>query len=568
MKRCLSTFVAAWLLIVPTVGYAQSDAACLHRHQVEVVLPGVDGRVRLPLDPSVVTSAGLDLADLRVVDDLRQEIPFGVLLGAPATSPGTPTAVVIPREAHRSRLPGSPTTFVESFDLPLPAVPLPREGWTMELDVEFPVFSAELTVEAATGRRTATLTRTVFRMRDGSEQTRIAIPRELGNVVRVELRGQDGFLSPSFRFVPGTPESPPELATMPLDAAALARVSDRPTLVFDTYGAVARGGFIRLYFGGGRARPPAYATADDLVGATSMDLPITSHGPVDANPAECSAPVLSYARHPGAEVDPRAYRLRARVDIPASAEGIVRLALPASIVGEARPGLADVRLVDANGRQWPYVIEPTEAATAVSLLARREASPPRRSVFRVTRQVGALGTAALLVDPHARLVDRAIVVEDLTSPHAPVVLARTRLVRLPGTEEGPIEVPLRPSSATILRVTIDDGDEARLAPTFAIPFEQPVLYTVAPAGRYVLLFSAHATSRDIEQPRYELEHARTLVLAVRPVDAAMAPVEPNPESAPPSAFSRHRTADVLLWAVLIVASIALVGLTFRLSRSL
>ena len=157
-------------------------------------------------------------------------------------------------------------------------------------------------------------------------------------------------------------------------------------------------------------------------------------------------------------------------------------------------------------------------------------------------------------------------IEDVSTRAKPVVLADTRLARLPG-ESGPIEVPLHGGRSRVLRVTVDDGDDAPLDLAFSIGVELPVLYTAAPAGVYTLFVGRVGDANDRTAPVYELERARALVMAIAPTDARIDPLAPNPDAEPPSAFSTDRLRDILLWAVLGFATLALFAFTIRLSRS-
>lgn len=562
----LAWLAAAFSLVAASGTLAQETPDCLYDSEAEIVLPALDGYVRMPIDPALIARLSPDLAGIRLVDELHRDVEFAWVVPARVEASGSSTPPVSPREAHRARSAGTPATYVETFDLQLPEVPVPEGGWTLAIDVPAETFSATLTLSPTVPGASA-LTHTVFRMRDGSEQTRFAIPAELGNVVRVELRGQDGFLSPSFRFLPGPPTTPLEVLERPLDASAARRAHASPTILFLTGDTVLRKGRLRLVFGGVRARNPAAPPFADLRDAPIETAATTTHGAIVPNRARCEPPLLASMRRAGAEVDPREYRYRASVAIPASPEGIVHIRLPSSLVGASRVGLADVRLVDASGRQWPYLVVQGENRRPLAVRSQRMPSHPRESVFLVTRMTGAIGNTTLLVDPHVRLVDRSVVVEDVTDPGEPLRLSSTRLLRTPADPDAPIEIPLVPSEGVRLRVTVTDGDDAPLAPSFAIPFADRWLVTLAPAGRYTLLFGAHPTRTDVTAPSYELEQARELLLSVREMEVRPMRPEANPESAPPSAFSRHRAADVALFAVLGLAALVLAALTLRLSRN-
>ena len=88
------------------------------------------------------------------------------------------------------------------------------------------------------------------------------------------------------------------------------------------------------------------------------------------------------------------------------------------------------------------------------------------------------------------------------------------------------------------------------------------LFLAAPAGEYRLLVG----SDTVDDPRYDIESARDLVLSVRAEDAELGELVANPAYAPPSP-SRDAMTEAALLAVLAVAVLLLGLLTFRLVRS-
>jgi hypothetical protein len=78
------------------------------------------------------------------------------------------------------------------------------------------------------------------------------------------------------------------------------------------------------------------------------------------------------------------------------------------------------------------------------------------------------------------------------------------------------------------------------------------LFLAAPAGDYRLLVG----SDTVDDPRYDIESARDLVLSVRAEDAVLGELAANPEYAPPSP-SRDAMTEAALLAVLAVAVLLL-----------
>ena len=68
------------------------------------------------------------------------------------------------------------------------------------------------------------------------------------------------------------------------------------------------------------------------------------------------APVLAFAMRPGADLDAAPYRHRRRLEVQPSPSGLAAVALPAADLALLRPDLADLRIVDEDGAQWPYLL--------------------------------------------------------------------------------------------------------------------------------------------------------------------------------------------------------------------
>lgn len=110
-------------------------------------------------------------------------------------------------------------------------------------------------------------------------------------------------------------------------------------------------GSLALYGG-----DPAYAASFDLqLEATRLArLPATEAtlGSMTEN-VEFQDPLDRAALEPGAPVEPARFRLSRSV----SGAGLSRIELPAEVLTATRADLGDLRLVDAGGRQVPYVVD-------------------------------------------------------------------------------------------------------------------------------------------------------------------------------------------------------------------
>ena len=367
----------------------------------------------------------------------------------------------------------------------------------------------------------------------------------------------------------------------PLDGLRFAAVVRQPSLIFSL---AADGGETpagTLYFGGGRAYAPRYdlagllpASGQALAGerasvAARLRDPSAAVaarlGSVEANPLFDGAPALAFAMRPGAEVDTRVYSERRALTLRPSSEGLSLLRLRAEDVAHARPDLADVRVVDAAARQWPYLLEPDAAREwqplEIAIPLRRE----RASHYRLGLPVSPVRLDQIILDTDTPFFDRAYRLTATLEDERESTLAQGRLVQRIGPR--PVNIDFPPARVVALELTVQDGDDAPLRFRAArASLLLPDLFLTAPAGDYFLLVGDPKASA----PSYELTRVRDVVLAVSsaPVEAKAA--GPNPD------YSRARLAierrgdlvpQVLLWSVLVAAVVVLTALTLRLARS-
>ena len=195
-------------------------------------------------------------------------------------------------------------------------------------------------------------------------------------------------------------------------------------------------------------------------------------GAVEANPAFDAAPVLGFAMRPGAAIDSSKFTHRRRLEAEPSPEGLNRLRLGLNDSAQARPDLADLRIVDGSSQQWAYLVERD---------ADHEFHPlgigPRESVDGVSRYQFSLPAVPAILD---RLVLKSPV-PYLDRPYRLVAgwgeqeftLAQGRLTKtnrsttMPpattrATTGGPndISIDLPAKRLDSLELVIEDGDDA------------------------------------------------------------------------------------------------------------
>lgn len=358
----------------------------------------------------------------------------------------------------------------------------------------------------------------------------------------------------------------------PLSELGVAAAVRRPALLF----ALSEAGPATLYFGGGRAFRPRYdlqelapalpaAGEEAEVAGRLYDpaaLPEAGLGAIEDNPRFDPAPALAFARRPGAALEPGRWEWRRPLEARPSAEGLVRLRLEPADLARARADLADLRIADAEARQWAYLLEADAARESVPLgvegpetedgVSRYELTPPHRPAT----------LEGLTIEVDAPFFDRPFTLTAHRDDEE-LRLARGRLV-LPPRDPRPVEVTFQETRVGRLVLEVEDGSDAPLAIEAAAGRASlPELYFTAPAGEYALLLG----NPEAEAPRYELARVRDVVLAVSAGEAEAGPLEENPAFRPGARWLTGSALQrTLLWAALLLAVAGLAFLTLRLAR--
>jgi len=334
-----------------------------------------------------------------------------------------------------------------------------------------------------------------------------------------------------------------------------------------------------LYFGGGRARAPRYDLAGfapepgrEVYGKRAEALlrlydpaVITEArlGPPRPNAAFDSSPSLAFAMRPGASIDARQFARRRPLQLQPSPEGLSRLTLNPEDLAALRGDLADLRIVDAQSLQWPYLIERGERSTEIPLSV-AASSKDRATTYRLSSAVSPLTVDRLTIDTDAPYFDREFTLSGFTEDDQEVALGRGRFARRAG-DPMPVTITFFPYRLTRLALRIEDGDDAPLRVSSILARgPAPEVFVAAPAGPYTLLLGA----ADTAAPTYELARVRDVVLAVDAGAVKTQPIEKNPAYKLSARLSQGKGREqVLLWVVLIAAVVVLLVLTLRLARS-
>ncbi len=359
----------------------------------------------------------------------------------------------------------------------------------------------------------------------------------------------------------------------PLEGIAVTAAMPRPVLVFSLAASTIPP---HLYFGGGRAHRPHYdlaaldpvrlvPAAGDAAGTALAILDparaaIATLGEIERNPSYDPAPVLAFAIHPGAELDPRLYSHHRRLDVAPSAEGLARLRLEPADLAVARPDLADLRIVDREGRQWAYLTQPAAASIVIPVTISGHDIDDRVSSYEIEIPDGPLAVHRVVLEASAPYFDRDFTLMGILEDDRELRLADGRLARRAG-DPRPTTIDISNTRVTGFRLEVIDGDDAPLVfGAVEVRTMVPDLYMAAEAGEFDLLLGFP----DDRAPVYELERVRSAILAVPAAEIGAQPLARNPDFAASSRLAGSGAAQrIILWSVLGLAVVVLLVLTFR-----
>jgi len=275
------------------------------------------------------------------------------------------------------------------------------------------------------------------------------------------------------------------------------------------------------------------------------------------------APELEPLLRPGAKLDSTRHSHRRPVEVPGSSRGLTRVPLTAEDLALARLDLGDLRLIDGEGRQWPFWLEPGDGFVTVELAVEGPELVDRSSHFRLVPAPGPLRPSWLELTIDAPFFDRPFRLEGEGEGGKGQLLREGRLSRRPGTPtEGPPRLALAPTGPlSSLTLIVADRDDAPLPLRKAeILVSAQDLFLLAPPGNYFLLLG----DPELAPPHYEVAGWKDRILAVPAVTAGLGELTANPDRAWWRRWLGTGTPrPVILWPLLALAVIALVALTLR-----
>jgi hypothetical protein len=402
-------------------------------------------------------------------------------------------------------------------------------------------------------------TANLFRLTAGSGVETLELPLRPARGDRLRVAIEDG-------------DSPP------LTGLAFTAVFGQPSLVASFAGAGGAEPVAVLRFGGGRANVPRYDLAGfrpepgrEVYGKRAEALlrlydpgaiREARLGPIRPNPTFDRTPALAFAMRPGASIDTRAFSQRRALDVQPSQEGLSRVRLAPEDLAALRPDLADLRIVDVESRQWPYVVERGDASVDVAL-AVAASSKSRATTYRLSSAVTPLTVDRIAVDCGVPFFDRAFTLSAVSEDGKESVVAQGRFERRAG-DPMPVTVDFEAARVTRLELRVEDGDDAPLdLRSVRARSWVPDVFIAAPAGTYTMFLGAP----DAPRPSYELTRVRDVVLSVAAAEIHPRPIERNPGYKLSARLSQgHGPEQTILWVALIAAVIVLGALTLKLVR--
>ena len=281
---------------------------------------------------------------------------------------------------------------------------------------------------------------------------------------------------------------------------------------------------------------------------------------------EASSTVLKPARQQlalhGAVIDPGDFRY-AR-EIPSEEPGLTSLLVDGSVLAHSREDLGDIRIVDDQSRQIPYLLERRREPLRIDLTyPKRRPESARISTYEIILPFESLPhEARLVLETDSRVFERRVQIvqpgKSGTRDEERILAETTWRHVDPETAPPSLDLPIRVQSVPTLEVRIDEGDNApiSLRPAALLLPAYRVRFFYPEGARLKLIYGNEA----IQPPKYDLA-----LLSARLFGAPAQETNARPEESRP--VRRDTGSRAFFWSVLVVAAAVLVTLLARLLRA-
>lgn len=259
-------------------------------------------------------------------------------------------------------------------------------------------------------------------------------------------------------------------------------------------------------------------------------------------------------------------------DVPSGSGGLVALQLDAAALAGSRgpdERLADVRLLDRQNRQIPYLLERRDEPLRVELTIQEttaaaddlgSAPGQRRSVYRVSLPYPNLPPGTLVLETTARVFARDVQAGFERGPDRqhrdtwfqPVASATWRHIE-ESTAARPLALSLPAGEASML-VVVNERDNAPLpiaSATLLLPSYR-LRYFEPRAGTVRLAYGR----RDLQAPQYDLSLLAQQVMGAAAREAAL-PAPGDGDRPPGQAPAPALLSPAAFWTLLVVAVLAI-----------
>ena len=230
---------------------------------------------------------------------------------------------------------------------------------------------------------------------------------------------------------------------------------------------------------------------------------------------------------------------------------------------------ADLRIVDGQSRQVPYLVERLDEPLRVplSLVSQVTTAPNGRSVYVVVLPHAGLPASTLVLRTSANVFRREVLVDAMRRvdgagrEQAFNVVPRTawRHDQASGTAAPPLSLDLPAPGSERLQLTVSEGDNVPLPisgvelqlPAYQVRFQRPADTPLS------MLYGRP----DLPAPEYDLALIRRQVL-----DAPVTAITAGPERSQVPASARPVLPRTAFWFILAFATVALVWMIRTLVR--
>ena len=362
----------------------------------------------------------------------------------------------------------------------------------------------------------------------------------------------------------------------PLDLRGVTAVfSELPWIYFES-----PGGAVTARYGHPTLSPPRYDIEAVREQVKIETVAAASWGEPSPRPPESTQAAASALPTTGAAVDAAGFRyLRA---IPAGPAGLLAVPLDVAVLAHSaagpRLGFVDVRVIDADNRQVPYVLERASEPIAIDAALERMTTHPkgmrtdeaskRQSVYRIKLPDRDVPELRLVLTTNARVFNRDVSVIAARESDARRRDPWVETLASSGWQHAdresaaaPLRLAVTAPHAEELFVVVDEGDNPPL------PLDPPKLLFAAYRVRFFR--EANASLRlaygrnDLARPQYDLALLGPQVLATAALEVTAAA---EPPASQIKRVDETLVSTRLFWAVIGVAALALVGLIARLLK--